>query len=33
MRINTRELEQTLLVDVHVRTKALGPQGCVPLSH
>lgn len=33
MRINTRELEQTLPVDGHVRIKALGLQGFVPFSH
>jgi hypothetical protein len=32
MRTNTRELEQMLPVDVHVQTKALGLQGCVPFS-
>ena len=30
MRINMRELELMLLVDVHVQIKALGLQGCVP---
>jgi hypothetical protein len=33
MRINTRELEQTLPVGVHVQIKALGLQGCVPFPH
>lgn len=33
MHINMRELEQMLPVDVHVQTKALGPQGCVPFPH
>ncbi len=33
MRINTRELEQMLLVDVRVQTKVLGPQGYVPFPH
>jgi len=33
MRINTRELEQMLLVDVRVQTKVLGPQGYMPFPH
>ena len=33
MRINMRELEQMLPVDVHVPIKALGLQGCVLFPH
>jgi hypothetical protein len=33
MRINTRELEQMLPVDVRVQTKAPGLQGCVAFPH